>query len=146
MATVLEKCNTEEQSSPVRFSVGKKKLNAKNIYREMFPVYGGKCLSLKAVDNQLANISLVTKKLKRKCRKWLRQQPEDFHAAGFDALVKRWDMCIDVGGGDMSRNKYFLRFKYHIFRVLYPFVTYLLTLPRTSFSSIFLDNISNCRA
>jgi hypothetical protein len=32
-------------------------------------------------------------------RKWLRRQSKDFHAAGFDALVKRWDMCIDVGGG-----------------------------------------------
>jgi hypothetical protein len=23
---------------------------------------------------------------------------EDLHAAGFDALVKRWDKCINVGG------------------------------------------------
>jgi hypothetical protein len=28
--------------------------------------------------------------VKTKVRKWLRQQSEDFHAAGFDALVKRW--------------------------------------------------------
>jgi hypothetical protein len=28
--------------------------------------------------------------------KWLRQQSEDFHAEGFDALVKRWDKCINV--------------------------------------------------
>jgi hypothetical protein len=32
-------------------------------------------------------------------RKWLRQQSKDFYAAGFDALIKRWDMCINVGGG-----------------------------------------------
>jgi hypothetical protein len=32
-------------------------------------------------------------------RKWLRQQSKDFYAAGFDAPVKRWDKCIDVGGG-----------------------------------------------
>jgi hypothetical protein len=31
-------------------------------------------------------------------RKWLRQQSKDFYAAGFDALVKRWDTCINVGG------------------------------------------------
>jgi hypothetical protein len=31
-------------------------------------------------------------------RKWLRQQSEDFYAAGFGALVKGWDKCIDVGG------------------------------------------------
>jgi hypothetical protein len=30
-------------------------------------------------------------------RKWLRQQSNDFYAAGFDALVKRWDKCINVG-------------------------------------------------
>jgi hypothetical protein len=31
--------------------------------------------------------------------KWLRQQPKDFCAAGFDTLVKRWEKCITVGGG-----------------------------------------------
>jgi hypothetical protein len=30
-------------------------------------------------------------------RKWLRQQSVDFYAAGFDALVKRWNKCITVG-------------------------------------------------
>jgi hypothetical protein len=30
---------------------------------------------------------------------------------------------------DMSRNKCFFRFEYHMFYVLYPFVTYLLALP-----------------
>jgi hypothetical protein len=29
---------------------------------------------------------------------WLRQQSKDFYAAGFDALVNRWDKCINVGG------------------------------------------------
>jgi hypothetical protein len=32
-------------------------------------------------------------------RKWLRQQPKDVYAAGFDALVKRWDKYINVCGG-----------------------------------------------
>jgi hypothetical protein len=32
-------------------------------------------------------------------RKWLRQQSKDFYAAGFDALVKRLNKCISVGGG-----------------------------------------------
>jgi hypothetical protein len=36
-------------------------------------------------------------------RKWLRQQPKDFYAAGFDALVKRWDRCINVGGGYVEK-------------------------------------------
>jgi hypothetical protein len=30
--------------------------------------------------------------------KWLKQLSKDFYAVGFDALVKRWDKCINVGG------------------------------------------------
>jgi uncharacterized membrane protein len=41
---------------------------------------------------------------------------------------------------DMSRNKYFLSsFEYHMFYVLYPFVTYLLTLPRLIYFYIYLS-------
>jgi hypothetical protein len=39
----------------------------------------------------VATVSLMTKRLK--------QQPKDFYAASFDALLKRWDKCINVGGG-----------------------------------------------
>jgi hypothetical protein len=28
---------------------------------------------------------------------------KDFYAAGFDALVKRWDKCINVGGGYVEK-------------------------------------------
>jgi hypothetical protein len=28
---------------------------------------------------------------------------EDFYAAGFVALVKRWDKCINVGGGYVEK-------------------------------------------
>jgi hypothetical protein len=37
--------------------------------------------------------------------KWLRQQLKDFYAAGFDALVKRWDKCtrINVGAGYVEK-------------------------------------------
>jgi hypothetical protein len=62
-------------------------------------------------------------------RKWLRRQSKDFYAAGFDAVVKRWDM-FSVLIEDMSRNKCFFRFEYHMFYVLYPFMSYWLTLPR----------------
>jgi hypothetical protein len=44
-----------------------KALNAKNINKEMFPVYGEKCLSRKAVRSWMAKVSLMTKKLKRGC-------------------------------------------------------------------------------
>jgi hypothetical protein len=48
MVTVLEVCTTEEQHSVVHL-LWAKGLNANNIHKEMFPVYGGKCLSRKAV-------------------------------------------------------------------------------------------------
>jgi hypothetical protein len=35
--------------------------------------------------------------------KWLRQQSQDFHAAGCDSLIKRWDKCINVGGGYVEK-------------------------------------------
>jgi hypothetical protein len=50
MATVLEECITEEQTSVVRF-LWAKGLSAKDIHMQMFPVYGGNCLSRKAVHN-----------------------------------------------------------------------------------------------
>jgi hypothetical protein len=50
MAIVLEDCTTEEQRSIVRF-LSAKGLSATDINKEMFPVYGGKCLSRKAVHN-----------------------------------------------------------------------------------------------
>jgi hypothetical protein len=33
----------------------------------------------------------------------MRQQSNDFNAAGFDALVKRWDKCINVRGGYVEK-------------------------------------------
>jgi hypothetical protein len=50
MVSLLEEFITEEQRSVVRF-LWPKGLNAKDIYKEMFPVYGGKCLSRKAIHN-----------------------------------------------------------------------------------------------
>jgi hypothetical protein len=59
----------------------------------MFPAYGMKCLSRKAVHSWVENrgkFSLMKK---------LGQQSNDFYAEGFDALVNRRDKCINVGGG-----------------------------------------------
>jgi hypothetical protein len=50
MMTVLEECITEEHRSVVRF-LFEKRLNEKDVHKEMFPVYGGKCSSRKAVHN-----------------------------------------------------------------------------------------------
>jgi hypothetical protein len=48
MSTVFEKCTTEEQRYVVLF-LWAKGLNAKDIHKEISPLYGGTCLSRKAV-------------------------------------------------------------------------------------------------
>jgi hypothetical protein len=58
----------------------------------MFPVYGGKCLSRKAVHNWVEKFSEERSKFAdegMEARNWLRQQSKDFYAAGFDAMVER---------------------------------------------------------
>jgi hypothetical protein len=35
--------------------------------------------------------------------KWLSQKSKDFYAVGLDALVKRWDKRINVGGGYVEK-------------------------------------------
>jgi hypothetical protein len=40
-------------------------------------------------------------------RKWMRYQSKDIYAVGFDALVKRWGKCIDVGGGYVKKLMFF---------------------------------------
>jgi hypothetical protein len=72
MATVLEEGTREQQRSVVRIFVGKRT----------------QCKRF--ADDEEAETEVW---------RWLRQQPEDFYAAGSDALVKRWDKCINVGGG-----------------------------------------------
>jgi hypothetical protein len=44
-----------------------KGLIAKDILKEMAPVYGGKCLSPQAVHNWMTIFSLMMKKSKRMC-------------------------------------------------------------------------------
>jgi hypothetical protein len=80
-----------------------KELNAKDIHKEMFPVYGGKCLSHKAVHNWVTKVSLMTKRLKRRCGSGRDNSQKDISAAGFDALVKRWDKCVKVDGGNVEK-------------------------------------------
>jgi hypothetical protein len=56
MATVLEECSTEEYRSVVRF-LWAKGLDAKDIHKEMFPLYGGECLLRKAVRKWVEKFS-----------------------------------------------------------------------------------------
>jgi hypothetical protein len=90
------------------------------MHNEMFPIYGGKCLSLKTIHNWIAKFSQGRSKIaddETGVREWLREQSNDFYAAGFDALVKRWDKCICVGGGYME--KYFFQVREsHVLRFI----------------------------
>jgi hypothetical protein len=88
----------------------------------MFPAYGGKCLSRKAVHNWVANEEVETE-----LRKWMR-----LLCCGFQRTGKAmgqvyqcwWRMCREI---------FFYKFRYHMFCVLHPFVSYLLTLSRRWF-------------
>jgi hypothetical protein len=70
------------------FLLWAKGLKTKDIHKEMFPIYSGKCLSCKVVHDWVANVLLMMKEVETEVWKWLRQQSKDFCVAGFDALVK----------------------------------------------------------
>jgi hypothetical protein len=72
----------------------------------IFPVYGGKCLPRKAIHKWVEKRGKSfadDEKVETEVQKLLRQQSKDFCAAGFDALVKRWDKCINVDGGYVEK-------------------------------------------
>jgi hypothetical protein len=46
----------------------------------------------------VANAFTDDEEVETEVRKWLRQQSKDFYGAGFDALVKRGNKCINFGG------------------------------------------------
>jgi hypothetical protein len=88
-----------------------------------------KCLSRKAVHNWVANVSLMTKRLKWRWR------------SGWDNSQKICMLCVSShwqsdGHGYKCRWRIYREinipsmFEYHMLYVLYRFVTYWLTLPR----------------
>jgi hypothetical protein len=104
MAIMLEVYTAEGQRSFVRF-LWAKWLNAKDIHKEMFPVYVGKCLSRKKVHKCLEKLGkrfADDEEVETGVPKWLRQQWV-FYAEGFDALVKRLNNCINVSGGCIEK-------------------------------------------
>jgi hypothetical protein len=51
----------------------------------------------------VADVFTDDEEVETEARKCPRQQSKDNCAAGFDALLKRWDKCIDVGGGHVEK-------------------------------------------
>jgi hypothetical protein len=98
MATVLEEYTTEEQCSSVFSFLGKKDSMQRIFIKKCFLFTVGSVCRVKRFH--LGGKSFADDEgVETEMRKWLRQQSIDFYAAGFEALVKRWDKCINVGGG-----------------------------------------------
>jgi hypothetical protein len=85
---VFEEYITEEQCSVVRFCGQKDSVQRIFIKKCFLFTVGSVC-----------HVKRFTAGWQTEVRKWLRRQPKDFNSAGFDALVKRWDKRINVGGG-----------------------------------------------
>jgi hypothetical protein len=120
-----------------------KGFHTKDIHKEIFPVYGGKCLSRKAVHNWVEKFSQGLSKVASDARPG---------AEVAETTVKRllcfrfrrtgkamghvyecwWKICRVI-------YVLFFRFEYHMFYIFHLLVTYYLTLPRTfgSYRTIF---------
>jgi hypothetical protein len=73
----------------------------------LFTVGSVCCLCWSAKNHLCSKRYADNEEVETEARKWLRQQSKDFYAAGFDALVKRGDKCINVGGGYVEEEIYF---------------------------------------
>ena len=81
-------------------------MEAKDIHKEMLPMYGEHCLSRQAVHNWVQKFSEGRTSIedeRRVGRITLRQQPKEFCAAGFQGLVKRWDNCLNLNGDHVEK-------------------------------------------
>jgi hypothetical protein len=83
-----------------------KRSNAKDINKEMFPVKSGKYWARKAVHNWNEKFSQGRFKVAVDARagaEVAETTVKNFYAAGFDALVKRWDKCSNLDGGYFNK-------------------------------------------
>jgi hypothetical protein len=105
MATMLEQYTTEEQCPVVRFC-GQKDSMQRIFIKKCFLFTVGSVCCVKRFTTGLRN-SLKevqnSQMMPDQVQNWLRQQPKDFYAVGFDALVKRWDKCINAGEGYVKK-------------------------------------------
>jgi hypothetical protein len=96
MATVLEGYITEDQRSVLRFR-GQKDSVQRIFIKICFLFMVGSVCRIKRFTTGGKRFA-EDGEVETEVRKWLRKQSKDFCVAGFDALVKRWDKCINVGG------------------------------------------------
>jgi hypothetical protein len=104
MATVIEEYTTEEQRCCALF--GQKDSMQRIFINQFFLFTVGSVCCLKwflAGSRNSLKAVRKSKMMPDQLQKWLRQQGKDFCVAGFDAVVKRWDKCINVGGGYVEK-------------------------------------------
>jgi hypothetical protein len=105
MTTVFEECTTEKQGSILRFCGQKDSMQSILIKKCSLVTLGSVC-RVKRFATGLKNVAklfVYDEEVEKEVQIWLRQQSEHFYAAGFDAPVKRWDKCINVGGGYVEK-------------------------------------------
>jgi hypothetical protein len=96
MATVLE-YTTKEQRAVVLFC-GQKDFMQRIFVKKFFLFTVRNVSGVKRFTTGWQSFA-DDEEVETEVRKWLRQRSKYFYAADFDALVKRWDKCISVGGG-----------------------------------------------
>jgi hypothetical protein len=94
-----EEYTTEEQNCVVHLFCGQKDSMQQIFIKKCFLFMVGSVCSIKRFTtgsiNSLKDVQKSQMMLDQ-LQKWPRQRSKDFYAAGFDALVKRWDKCISV--------------------------------------------------
>jgi hypothetical protein len=100
---------TEEQRSLGRV-LWAKRLTAKDIHKEMFPLDGGKCLSRKAIHNWAEKFSQGCSRVADDARPGA-EVPETtvkrLLCCGFRRTGKRQNKCINAGGGYVEKQMFF---------------------------------------
>jgi hypothetical protein len=89
------------------FFLWEKGLNTEDTHKEICPVYGGKYLQRQTVHNWAVNVSLMTKRLKRRCGSDSDNSQKTSMLWHSTQLVKRWEKCMNVGGGYVEKEVFF---------------------------------------
>jgi hypothetical protein len=133
MAPMLAVSTTEEQRFVVRY-LWAKGFNWKDIHKEMFPVYGMKRLSRKAVHIWVEKFSQRHSKVADDTRpdvEVAETTVERRLSCGFRRTGKAMGQVYQCCWRIFREINVFSEFEYHQFYVFNLFVTYLLTLPLT---------------
>jgi hypothetical protein len=120
MATVLVDCTTKEQRYVVRFC-GQKASNAKDIPKEMFPVYGEKCSWRKVVHNWVEKFPQERSKLADDARpgdEVAETTDKRLLCCGFRRTGKVMGQVYKCWWRICRETNVFSMFEYHMFYVL----------------------------